>query len=187
MYRQTWLSPDDEVTLRDILRLVVLVSRNEPFVGIPSGSSDAATTLADRLTAGLRSGTTHVLAVRDSADDVVACVAMTRPPTGNQHHIAELTTGAVHPAHRGRGLVTTTFRHVVARCEQLGIDLLRLDVREGIRAEKLWRAYGFEVYGRLADYGRIDGDSYAGLYMAQPVAELRTRIGDKDDADAEQG
>jgi ribosomal protein S18 acetylase RimI-like enzyme len=188
MYRHIWVAAGESAALGEVIDLVSIVSRDEPFVGCPSSPSDVdLKVLTGRLASGLRSGNTHVLTVRDAAGSVIACVAMTRPATANQRHIAELTTGAVHPAHRGQGVVTAAFGELVAQCERLGIDLLRLDVREGIKAEKVWRGYGFEVYGRLADYGRLGGMSYAGLYMAQPVAHLKATIGNRGHAHAQQG
>ena len=176
MYTYHW-AERSEALPEDIPQLIVEVSATDPFVGLPSRPSGAELArLTARLSSGLPSGLMELMAVRDAAGTVVGCVAMTRASTANQKHIAELTTGAIHPDHRGRGIVRDAFAAIVERCESTGVELLRLDVREGIPAEKVWRQFGFSEYGRLPDYGRVAGESYAGVYLAQTVAHLKTHI-----------
>ncbi len=176
MYTYEWVGPSEGLP-EDVPRLIAEVSGDDPFIGLPSRPSDAdLAALTARLAAGLRSSATDLLVIRDAARTAVGCVAMTRAPTANQRHIAELTTGAVHPAHRGRGIVRDAFAGIVRRCEAVGIELLRLDVRADIPAEKVWRQMGFAEYGRLADYGRAGGESYQGVYLAQSVTDLRSRV-----------
>lgn len=183
MYQYVWLSALDSASesgLRDIgqvVDLVVQVSQFDPYVGLPPESSAAdVEALRTRLQSVLASGRAHVLVVRDEQGEAIGCVVLARSATQNQRHIAELTTGVIHPAHRGRGVVTRAFTEIGELCRQLGVELLRLDVRAGIPAELVWRWYGFQEYGRLADYGRIDGTRYSGVFLAQPVEELITRI-----------
>jgi ribosomal protein S18 acetylase RimI-like enzyme len=112
---------------------------------------------------------------------------MNRAATANQRHIAELTTGAVHPDYRSSRMVSGVFTEIVRRCERTGIELLRLDVREGIRAERLWRSFGFKEYGRLADYGRTGVENYTGIYLVQSVDRLKKKIIDREVTHAQQG
>lgn len=187
MYRYGWLTSTDHDAVAEVVELVETVSAQEPFVGLPAQPSAAESALLlAALRGGLASGQTQLLGVRDESSRLIACVAIKRPATANQHHIGELTTGAVHPDHRGRHVVMRAFAAIVRRCEEVGIELLRLDVREGIRAERLWRAYGFEEYGRLADYGRSGGRSYAGVYLAQSVERLKKTIISQEVAHAKQ-
>ena len=179
MYQYAWLGAMDgapESRLQDIRQvadLVVQVSRSDPNVGLPPDSSAAdVEALRMRLLSVLASGRAHVLVVRDERGEPIACVVLARSATQNQRHIAELTTGVVHPAHRGRGVVTGAFAEIGKLCHRLGVELLRLDVRAGIPAERIWRQYGFKEYGRLADYGRINGTRYSGVFLAQPVEDL---------------
>jgi ribosomal protein S18 acetylase RimI-like enzyme len=188
-YLYSWATADDPAAVDRVVALVDEVSRVDPFVGLPpdAGSGDLDR-LRDRLLAGLRAGSSHVLVITapDAAGgEAVGCVVLTQAATANQRHIGELTTGAVRPEHRGRHLVSRAFAETVRRCEELGVELLRLDVREGIRAEKLWRFYGFEQYGRLDDYGRVGDQQYAGIYLAQPVSQLKARVFTKEAAHAE--
>ena len=191
MYQYSWLSALDsgsESGMRDIGQvadLVVQVSQSDPYVGLPPGSSAAdVQALRARLQSVLGSGRAHVLIIRDEQredeqgeqGEAVGCAVLACSATPNQRHIAELTTGVVHPAHRGRGVVTGAFTEIGQRCRLLGVELLRLDVRAGIPAERVWRQYGFQEYGRLADYGRIGDTPYAGVFLAQPVEELIARV-----------
>jgi len=188
MFAYAWLTRADERGVAEIVDLVATVSASEPFVGLPSKpTADETALLRTKLLGGLSSKQTHLLAVRDAEFRTVGCVAMNRPATANQRHIGELTTGAVHPDYRSQRMVYGVFVEIVRRCQQVGIEVLRLDVREGVRAERLWRFYGFEEYGRLADYGRTDGESYTGIYLAQTVDRLKKRVAEREVAHAQQG
>lgn len=176
MYTYEWTEAGQEPP-ESVLRLIVDVSGTDPFIGLPpQPTEEDVAALSARLASGVRAGTTELLAVRAPDGATVGCVAMNRSSTANQRHIAELTTGAVHPTHRGRGVVPSSFAAVVRRCEATGIELLRLDVREGIPAERVWRQLGFTEYGRLEDYGRVDGKPYAGVYLSQTVRHLKDHL-----------
>lgn len=180
VYRYEWIDDPDDLA-DDVPALVVEISQTDPFVGLPPDpGEDDVRGLTSRLRASLASGRAHLLAIRAGDGSAVGCVVLTQPPTANQRHIAELTTGAVHPRHRGRGIVSRAFAEIARRCEERGIELLRLDVREGIPAERIWRQFGFAEYGRLPDYGRVGAESYSGIYLAQPVAELKNRVSDQE-------
>jgi ribosomal protein S18 acetylase RimI-like enzyme len=188
VYECVWVKAGLDSGVAEVVRLIEIVSADEPFVGLPTNpTAEASAALQAKLVAGITSGQTQLLTVRAESGEVAGCVAISRPATANQRHIGELTTGAVHPGHRGGPVVTMAFREVVRRCEEIGIELLRLDVRAGIRAETLWRSYGFGEYGRLDDYGRIGAESYSGVYLAQPVKQLKTRLFDKEVSRAQQG
>jgi ribosomal protein S18 acetylase RimI-like enzyme len=183
VYQYVWLSAPESASesgrrgIEQVADLVVQVSQADPYVGLPPESSaDDVEALRTRLQSVLASGRAHVLVIRDEPGEAVGCVVLARSATPNQAHIAELTTGVIHPAHRGRGVVSRAFTEIAELCRQVGVELLRLDVRAGIPAERLWRRYGFQEYGRLADYGRIDGTPYSGVFLAQPVEELIARI-----------
>lgn len=183
MYQYVWLNATGSVSesgLRDIgevVDLVVHVSRSDPYVGLPPESSAAEVqALRARLQSVLASGRAHVLVIRDEQGEAIGCAVLTCSATPNQRHIAELTTGVIHPAHRGRGVVTRAFTEIGEQCRLLGVELLRLDVRAGIPAERVWRQFGFQEYGRLADYGRVNDIPYSGVFLAQPVEELIARI-----------
>jgi ribosomal protein S18 acetylase RimI-like enzyme len=106
-----------------------------------------------------------------------AClVILSRSSMPNCRHIADLSKGVVHPSYRGSGLVARAFSEVVRLCQAQGIELLTLDVREGTRAHRLWQSFGFQTYGVLDDYARVDGVKHRGHYMAQTVESLALRL-----------
>lgn len=110
----------------------------------------------------------------DSQPAFLVIITLNRMP--NCRHRAELSKGVVHPDYRGKNYVQLGFRALVQRAEQLGVDQLVLDVREGCRAHALWQRFGFVSFGVLDDYARIDGKSYRGHFMIQSVAALRALV-----------
>jgi len=64
---------------------------------------------------------------------------------------------------------------VALQCLHDGIDVVTLDVRVDAPARALWERWGFVVHGRLEDYSRVDGKSFAGQYMSQPTLALKAR------------
>lgn len=180
MYEYTWVKPGDQRSISDVVDVVMTVSESDPFIGFSTDpGADAAGALEKKLTDGLNSGQMHLLLINHDVDQAIGCVALNQLFSFQNRHIADLAIGAVRPTHRGRGVVTSAFREIVRRCAGLGVEHLRLEVHEDVPAEKLWRNYGFEEYGRFVDYARVDGDSYTGIYLAQSVDQLNANILDR--------
>lgn len=171
-----WVSEFSARTDADIVHLIDCAVADGGTLGYaaPLSPREAATLLMD-LRQGVSSGRTHVLLGRVGKSPAFLGV-LTISPMANCRHRAELTKGVVHPELRGRRFVQLALREVVLLAERLGVEQLVLDVREGSRAHSLWGQFGFESYGVLADYARIDGVSHRGHYMAQSVASLRKRL-----------
>ena len=66
----------------------------------------------------------------------------------------ELLLIAVDPDYRGRGVGSALLGRFVADARTRGSTRLFLEMREGNRAESLYRRYGFESVGRRRDYYR---------------------------------
>jgi hypothetical protein len=180
MYEYNWVDADDRRSIRRVVDLLLEVSKSDPFIGYPSEPEiEDITFLSKHLTGGLNSGTMHVLLIDHDVDGAVGSAALVQGNLVANRHTGYLGNAVVRPAHRASGLVTGSFREIIGRSAQLGIEHLRLDVYEGIPAEKLWSSYGFEEYGRLNDFGRVDGDSYPVVYMAQSVAQLNANIANR--------
>lgn len=70
----------------------------------------------------------------------------------------ELLLIAVLPGLRGRGLGGALLDRVVAEARGRGITRLFLEMREGNRAESLYRRHGFAPVGRRKNYYRRGSD-----------------------------
>ena len=120
-------------------------------------------------------GEVHALLGTYGGQLVFFCL-LTQSVVPNCCHRAELTKGVVRPSHRGRNIIPRVFRKIVDRCAQLGVEQLVLDVRANSRAHDLWQRFGFESFGVLEDYARVDGQSFRGHFMTQTVDALRQRL-----------
>lgn len=66
----------------------------------------------------------------------------------------ELLLIAVHPEHRGRGIGSALIERFAAAAKARGAVRLFLEMREGNKAESLYRRHGFESVGRRRHYYR---------------------------------
>jgi ribosomal-protein-alanine N-acetyltransferase len=66
----------------------------------------------------------------------------------------ELLLIAVHPEYRGRGIGGRLLERFIAEAQARGATRLFLEMREGNRAESLYRRHGFESVGRRRHYYR---------------------------------
>jgi len=66
----------------------------------------------------------------------------------------ELLLIAVDPAYRGRGIGAALLARFIAKAGARGAHRLFLEMREGNRAESLYRRHGFKLVGRRRHYYR---------------------------------
>jgi GNAT superfamily N-acetyltransferase len=174
--RLEWLKGIDSNTAGQLLRLVNRTLEEETTIGY-AGPIDEQTGLSimRQLNEDVESGHRHVLvAYKDGV--IVGQMILTPNLSPNHRHIVELTRGTIHPNFRGGGLPLQAFHEVLKKCRELGREVICLDVRAGTRAAVLWRYFGFKQYGALADYARVGGNTYEGLYMSQTTEELKFRL-----------
>lgn len=171
-----WLRRADSGIAQDIVELVNSTVGDGGVLGYEQEMSAAqGADFTAALLARIQGGDTHALLGRSLAGP--AClVIVSRSSMPNCRHIADLSKGVVHPDHRGAGLVARAFVEIVQMCQATGIELLTLDVREGTRAHRLWQRFGFQTYGVLEDYARVNGEKHRGHYMAQSVENLALRL-----------
>jgi len=171
-----WIGEIDSTRAAQLLRLINRTLEEETTIGFP-GPIDEETgrALMCQLNEDVRSGRRHVLvACKDG--DIVGQLVLTPNSSPNHRHIVELTRGTIHPSFRGGGLALRAFAEIVRKCEELGREVICLDVRAGTHAAIWWLHFGFKQYGLLSDYSRVGDKKYQGLYLTQTTAELKQRV-----------
>lgn len=83
-------------------------------------------------------------------EEEVVGFALSRAVLGEE----ELLLLAIHPAHRGRGLGTVLLERFVAAARAHGSARLFLEMRDGNKAETLYRRQGFISIGLRRNYYR---------------------------------
>ena len=171
-----WLDEIDEASTRGILRVMNRVLKNETTIGFPSPLDPATgSNLISQLNEDLKAQRRYVL-IAENGETVVGQVILTPHHLPNCKHLVELSRGIIDPSFRGAGLALSAFREIAKKCDEIGGELIYLDVRAGTMAAELWKAFGFVPFGKLPDYARVSGRRYQGLYMSQTVASLKQHI-----------
>ena len=180
-----WPATVDAAVAAQIVQLMRETTRDSPIIGFGTTISDEqAHRYMDELKANLAAGKLHLLLAMANSSHLIGTCVLRRNLNPNNRHIADLAKGMIATPYRGGGLVLAcAFLEIGKLCARESIELLTLDVRAGTRAHQIWERFGFATYGILADYARVDGESIAGHFMAQPVSKLcRTARGIIDNA-----
>lgn len=174
--RLRWLTEVDARTASGISRLMNRVLERETTIGFPGPLDPAAgCSLMNNLGEDVKTGRRHVL-IAERGETVVGQVILTPHHLPNCRHLVELSRGIIDPSYRGAGLALSAFEAIAAKCEELGNEVIYLDVRAGTLAAELWKSFGFVPFGKMPDYARVDGRRYYGLYMSQTVTALRRQL-----------
>lgn len=171
-----WISEIDRRTAGDIAQLVNCSVADGGTLGYEQPlTADQEVQFIAGLREDLASDRTHMLLGRaGSLPAFMVLLNLNRMV--NCRHRAELAKGVVHSDYRGMRLVQLAFQEIIHRAESLGVQQLVLDVRENARAHRLWQLSGFETYGVLDDYARVQGIAHRGHFMFQSIASLRQRL-----------
>jgi hypothetical protein len=170
-----WPSTVDDFLAAQIVELMRETTLDTPIIGFGTTiSDDQARRYMEELKGNLAAGKLHLLLAIANSSRLIGTCVLRRNLNPNNRHIADLAKGMISTPYRGGGLVlASAFLEIGKLCERESVELLTLDVRAGTRAHKVWERFGFETYGVLADYARVDGESIAGHFMAQSVRKLR--------------
>jgi RimJ/RimL family protein N-acetyltransferase len=103
---------------------------------------------------------------------LVGIVGLAPEPAAKERHRAVIRSMFVTPAARGRGVAASLLRHVLAEADRLpGVWQVILTVTAGNHAaERLYRAHGFTLYGRLPAALHVDGYYYDDVMMLRQSA-----------------
>lgn len=163
-----------------VVALIRKVSATDPIVGFSDKvSEEDIVQYLEKLEKDLVAGRSHLMVGKTADNEVVCMVVLVPNGSPNNCHIADMSKGMISQDHRNSGILYDAFRSIVGKCRQHGVELLTLDVRDGTAARQVWLKCGFENYGMLDDYARIDGKIIAGHYMKQKVADLEQRLAQK--------
>lgn len=163
--RYDWLPEIDGTTAGEIVELYNSALQTETIIGYAEPlAPEAARKVVEELASSIRERRQDFFAVR-SESKLVGMALLTPSSLPNCRHRAELSKGIILGEWRGQGIVKTALAEIARHCLRRDISMLTLDVREGSRAHRLWEALGFQPYGRLEDYARVNGAPFPGLFM----------------------
>ena len=171
-----WLREVDTRMALQLLQLMNRTLKEETTIGFP-GPIDQALghSLMQQLGEDVAAGKRHVL-VAEKDGLIVGQLILTPNSSPNHRHIVELTRGTIDHSFRGGGLSLRAFQEVAKKCDELGREVICLDVRAGTLAAMWWQHFGFKPYGLLNDYSRVGNKKYQGLYLTQTTDELKQRL-----------
>ena len=172
-----WLHELNRDKAIESLSVMNRVLAKETTIGFPAPLEEATgLSMLGCLDADIKAGRKHVL-VAEKAGRIIGQVILTPNSLPNCRHIIELSRGMIDSSLRGGGLTLRAFEEIVSKCEELGKELICLDVREGTTSAALWKHFGFEAFGVLDDYARVGDKRYRGVYMSQTVQSLKQKLG----------
>ncbi|GAA1639005.1 GNAT family N-acetyltransferase [Georgenia ruanii] len=95
--------------------------------------------------------------VRDDDGRLLGSVRLVPAPMPNAGHRADVAKLMVHPAARGRGVAAALMAALEDTARATGRTLLVLDTETGSPAEAIYRRWGWEPAGGIADYAADPG------------------------------
>lgn len=160
-----------------IVALMRDVTASAPIIGFGKTIADAeAHNYIRELRENLAAGKCLLLTIFSGERELIGLCTLRRNLNPNNKHLTDLAKGMIAERFRGGMVLPAAFYEICTRCEKEGADVLTLDVRAETPAHKVWTKLGFQTYGVLDDYARVDGKVHAGHFMKQPVAELKARV-----------
>lgn len=167
-----WPASLSSQDMHDMVQLMNTVSTRETTLGFYEPISLAyGLQMMAALDADVRSGAVHLLLARNAGGTVVGMLSLARQSLPARRHIVEMRRCVIDPAYRGRFLLAG-WRMALERVQQMGCDIIIIDVRSDGKAEQLWRRLGFVEYGRLDDYARVNGRIITGYFLRAYVADV---------------
>ncbi|CAM3750129.1 GNAT family N-acetyltransferase [Kibdelosporangium persicum] len=163
----------------DVTTMVTRSAEDEGILGFhePLTTAEKATFCGD-LEHKLLSGSDCLLLGSDDDGVVGMCiVSLTAMP--NCRHIADVSKAYLEPRVRRTTAISEIAWAVCGLTRELGVETLKIDVREDSPAHRVWRRFGFTTYGILDDYSRVDGVSHRGHFMSHSVERLAEFIDER--------
>ena len=167
----TGLTESDKIQMLSILNAV---AANEGTNGIPRPlTAEEGAKFTAALDRAVRNGDCHQLFARDEKDGQIVAFATLEQIKMNpaRAHVVDLKRMATAPNRRGFGrFLLEGWRIILEKCEELGCDLINIDVSEDGPYE-MWEKLGFRVYAEIADYARVGDRRLNGFFLHMYVHE----------------
>lgn len=172
-----WAKPFKQKQQIETLQLMNLVIERETTIGYRWPVEwQKGMDLMNETARAVHEGCVHLLLMLNSKQVIVGHVLLVPSHLPNCAYVGELSRMFVHPEYRSMSMVRGCIKSIVKRSKAIGVEILRLDVRADTQVERLWKMMGFEPFGAMKDYARVDGQSYAGTFMQQRVDVLMARF-----------
>ncbi len=123
----------------------------------------------------LELGLKHLLIVR-KGEDLLGLMLLNLSHIDTYHHRADISTLMIHESIRGEEVSLKVVTTLLQKCDELGVEYLTLDVRAESKVFLLWKYLGFETYGRLPCYSRVNNENFEGLFMFKDVQSLKKSL-----------
>lgn len=158
--------------MQEMVQLMNTVSTRETTLGFYEPiTPEYGLEMMMALDKDVHAGAVHLLLARDGQQRIVGMLSLARQSLPARRHIVEMRRCVIDPEYRGRFLLTG-WRLALERVQQMGCDIIIIDVRSDGKAEQLWRRLGFVEYGRLDDYARVNGKIITGYFLRAYVADV---------------
>lgn len=175
-----WIEKLDEDTIEHLFCLLNESVEDKGMLGFDSNNQEEIHQYIGDLSQELDKKTSHLLGVFNSSGSLIGMLVVKTNSIPTHKHIAEITKTLIRKRYRGSkggGILFEGFSEILNFSEVHDISVLRFDVREGSRAEKIWRRLGFNTYGRLEKYSQYEGRYFPGVYMYGEVSDLKNNLG----------
>lgn len=170
----TMLSPLRKRRIVDLLNAILATETQIGFPGVMPMEEGLA--FVNNLQEEITANNCLLFNILHGDGEVVGMAILKRDLQPNCKHVVEVCKGMIHPKFRGEGVMEAAFLEIGEKCLEQGMELLKLDVRKGTKAEQVWKFIGFKTYGHLEDYAREDGQVFAGAFMCQYACDLIKRL-----------
>ena len=129
----------------------------------------------DVLERDLKLGLKHLLIIYDG-DKMLGQLLLNLSYIDTYQHRADVSTLMIDESIRGREISLKVVMALLDKCDTLGIKYITLDVRAGSKVSLLWKYLGFDSYGELECYSKVDETVYKGVFMYKDVKTLKNTL-----------
>jgi 2,3-diaminopropionate biosynthesis protein SbnA len=171
-----WRAEVGDALAGQMVDLLRHTTASAPIIGFGETITDVeAHNYIAELRTSLAAGKSLLMTMFASTGALIGLCTLRRNLNPNNRHIADLAKGMIHEKYRRHMVLPAAFFEIALRCENEDVDVVTLDVRSDSPAQRVWENFGFETYGVLPDYARIEGKNLPGHFMMQKVANLKSR------------